>query len=151
MMKQIFEVLLTIGIGLAFPQTALAQTCECPIKGGRFKDFNAQSSHHSPEYSAVINSRDTDSVRSILTGKVFRIFTYKYDSQISVLIKVNDTTVVAYRRLFKIFVKEGDILAIGDNFGLAGKNEKGEFEIEFSYHEKLKSINQESILKCEKR
>lgn len=137
-------------MGLCFSQTSLGQTCECPIKGGHFKDFSFNIfAHHDPNYGAVINSRHTDSVRAVLKGMVFCILTF--GSEIGVLIKTSDTTIISYSWLSKVFVKEGDTLRIDDTVGLAGKNADGEFEIRFSYHEKLRSINQESILRCRKQ
>jgi hypothetical protein len=149
-MKRLFKILLMMGIGLCFSQISHAQPCECPLKGGHFKDFSQNKySHHDPYFSAVINSPDTDSVRTVLKGHVFCVLTF--DSNIAVVMRTSDTTLTSYHWLSKVFVTEGDSLRIDDTIGLADKTAKGEFEISFSYYEKLRKINQESLLRCGNR
>ncbi|MGC3945455.1 MAG: hypothetical protein QM762_13230 [Chryseolinea sp.] len=149
MTKQIFMNLLMVVVSLLSTRIVLAQTCECPIKDAEFKDFSLQKfSHHDPEQSAIIISQEYDSVRSILPGTVRKILVQS--DRNSVIVALNDTTAVSYSGFSKLFVKEGDVLSVGDDIGLAAKNTNGEFEIGFAYRAKLRSINPESILKCRK-
>jgi|GEM_PF-3516901 len=127
-LAKIFKVIMITTLVLV-SDTALFQKWECPLRQGKVKSFSSDKfSHHDPANGVIIQSFESDTVRSVVKGKVLKVLSYKSSFK-GVLVKVNDTTFVSYFYLQQALCHEGDTIELNNTIGIASREDTGAYRL----------------------
>jgi septal ring factor EnvC (AmiA/AmiB activator) len=111
-----------------------------PVKRGLF-------SNHNPNDGAVILSALNNEVKSVVDGRVLKVFNHSEEEH-SVILMTSDSIAIIYRFMLVNKVQEGDVVKKGDTIGLAGKNKDGINELSFSYWVRKVPVDPRTMCKC---
>lgn len=130
-LAKIFKVIMITTLVLV-SDTALSQKWECPLLQGTIKSFSSDKfSHRDPANGIIIQSFESDTVRSVVKGKVLKVLNYKSAFK-GVLVKVNDTTFVSYFYLQQALCREGDTIEMNNIIGIASREDTGAYRLGIS-------------------
>ena len=147
-MNQIIRYILVFEFTLISSVVSYAQSLECPIDHGGFKQFEGSMYvHHNSKDGAVIISPDVNAVKAVNDGRIAKVVKHRRNESSLILVTPN-TTIITYFFLIEVTVKEGALVKRGDEIGVANKNKDGHNEVRISCHIKSEAVDPTMLLNC---